>query len=1044
MVFQTELLKSFEAHCLRVAVEYNGQQVTYSELQELASKITTFIINQRCDELSVIGICIEDRLAQIASIIGCINARCVFVIIDPLIPKPRLNLMIKSADIKLLITSKNNSDNYISSDLQLFSNGECYEDIISAKNEPSKLNASNFRPDDNMYLYFTSGSTGQPKGILGRNDSLLQFIKWEIDCFEINENFRCSQFISPYFDAFLRDIFVPLLVGGTICVFEINEFSTPAKISSWIDENHINLIHCVPSVFRNINNEFINKNSFQSLKFILLSGERIIPAELRPWYNIFDERIQLVNLYGATETTMIRCYYKMTPSDVNKTRIPIGKPISETQVVILDHNQVPCKKLVNGEIYIVSNYLSNGYLSIEALNSEKFVRIDIDGVEQSRAFKTGDIGRFLVDGNIDLLGRLDRQLKLLGVRIEPDEIELTLMGSGLIGNAIVCKIGEDTANEYLAAFVEKGKQDISAVSIEIGLKQWLNNNLQGIMHPSRFIVVENFPLLPNGKIDYNKLTKQIPSEKQVIAPKNSVEEKLLKIWEEILGHQEISTDIDFQKMGGNSLSLMRLIGKISKEFSVKISLAELFKNLTIQSQAGLICKAEETNLYEIKPTARKSIYHTSKAQQRVYYNFELNKERKSYNLPLAWEINNFPDLEKIEYSFRELIKRHEILRTAFKIVDGEVMQFVEDDVPFKVEKIENKQGPISQVISDFIRPFDLSKPLLFRAGLVHHHDYRIFLIVDFHHIVCDGFSQILFLSDFTKIYYGQELTPLTIQYKDYAEWEKSFRDTQEYISHREYWLNSFDENIPSITLPSLNLSKKDLEDKGGNVIFAMEKENFLSIIQTGNSQISPFSLLYSFYSVFLYRLTAEEDIVIALANSGRMQDELQELMGMFVKTLPVRFKLNPALPFLETLNQLHQVLIDANSKQLYDLSDILNDLNKSRSKPIVELFKVAFVFQNFDAKNKFIDNGDFSPIEFENDNSKYPLTLFVSENETQFIFRFEYADAYFSNADVEYLAQQFQELILKIADDPNGAITDILSDMINLIPSSQNDITFNL
>lgn len=1037
MVFQLELLKSMGINSTRTAIESKKDTLLYSDLTEISNKITAFLLKKGLNNQTIIGISLQDKLDQISAVIGIANARCVFVPLDFSIPEKRMTAMLKDLDLQYLICSKSNDDRYPA--LKKF----FIEDILE---EPTLFSYQlpDYDDEDDLYVYFTSGSTGNPKGVMGKNASLLQFIRWEIEAFNIDQDFRCSQFISSYFDAFLRDIFVPLLVGGTVCIpHQQEDFLSPEKVTEWLEVNRINLVHCVPSLFRTINNDLLDASSFPDLKYVLLSGEKIIPSELSPWYHLFGERIQLVNLYGATESTMIRAYYRIKAEDVKSARIPIGVPIADTELVILNKALKPCSLLVPGDLYIVSRYLTKGYLNNPELTAQRFVTLNLDGAGAVIAFKTGDKARKLGNGTIDLIGREDRQVKLRGIRIELDEVEYVLMQSGWIANAIVMKNGDEGGNESLIAFVTKRELTVETPVLISELQQHLANYLPEYMFPSRFIVMSEFPLLTNGKVDIKRLNEElIPQD--MIAPGDEVEERLLVLWKDILGDRPISVEDSFQKMGGNSLSIMRLIGKISKEFGIKVSLSDLFEHLTIRKQAVLIHSSNKSNVFDIPRSMLKSAYHVSSAQERIYYNFELNKDRTSYNLPLAWEIKGVPDFDKIKSTFQALTERHEILRTEFKIENGALFQFVKDEIEFSLEFVENDGLSIQESIFKFIRPFDLNKAPLFRCGAIKLEDDRYLLVVDFHHIVCDGFSQLVLLSDFSGIYYGKELEPLTIQYKDYAEWEANFKTTREYIAHREFWLKNFDDEIPVLQLPTTSLSTEDLSDQGGNVIFEMEKSSLTPVFNcTDQENITVFSGLYALYFLFLCRLTGQEDITVGVAASGRMQDELQDLVGMFVKTLPIRYRLDPEISFSNLLKELHEFLIQANSKQVYDLSDILLELNNKRAIPIKSLFNVAFVFQNFEERERLKGKGEFVTYEFENSNSKYPLTLFISENDHSFVFRIEYANAYFSRADVEVLATQFRFLANEISENPQAKISDIIGGDVQKERITEKDITFN-
>ena len=1044
MTIQSALIRSLEINGDKTAIEHDGKMISYSALFTSADKVTSLLLNLHVDKETVIGVCLQDRTSIIASIIGIMNAGCVFVLLDDSLPRHRAAAMLADLNLQYAIVSGESAlvEETAKKGISLYT----FEDILLRPPDDSAGLAPypEYDRNDSLYIYFTSGSTGVPKGIVGKNCSLLQFLQWEIAAFGIKEGTRCSQFISPYFDAFLRDIFVPLLTGGVVCIPPSGkDFLLPERLVSWIDETCIQLIHCVPSLFRLLNNDSLEREHFRHLRYILLSGEKIVPSELTNWYNLFGPAIQLVNLYGATETTMIRSFYPISPEDVKGAKISIGSPIDDTELVVLDKDGKECRTLVPGELYIISEYVTKGYLNNPELTHERFLRLPAGALGDKIAFKTGDRARMLADSRIELLGREDRQVKLRGIRIELEEIESVLALSALVRNAAVIKQSEDNGDESLIAFIianNNGKREHEWLSI---VRQHLEGYLPEYMIPASLVELEEFSLLNNGKIDYNALGKHRHID-TIIEPVNEIESKILSIWKEILGDKPISTEYSFHKIGGNSLSIMKLIGRIYKEFNVRISLSELFNNLTIKKQAEFIKHSNKDLLYVISRSGKKNSYPLSSAQERMYYNQALNKENTSYNLPMAWEIKTGFDKEKIQRVFRSLIDRHEALRTEFRFENGELRQFIKNEVDFNIDEISAGEQDVDNAILDYIQPFDLGKAPLLRCGVISAGEGNKILVVDTHHIICDGMSQINLLSDFSSLYSGEELKPIDIQYKDYAEWESAFKATEEYFSHREFWLRSFEGEIPRIELPTINSAVNGLSDRGGCVTFEIHKATLASLLDhLHKEEMTLFSGLFSLYFIFLSSLTGQEDLVIGIATSGRMQQELEPVVGMFVKTLPIRYRMDPFLAFKDLLKDINRCLIQANSKQVYDLADIVIELNNNRAAPIKSLFDVVFVFQNFGESSRQKGNEEFPIYQFENSSSKYPLTLFASETENSFVFRCEYLSAYYTRSDIEILVTQFKSLAEKASGNLGTGIVGIIGSGEPATGMVAEDISFN-
>jgi len=1049
MIFQKELIRSLNTGGETVAIQSGEKRITYSKLLDTSNRITHFLLGKNIGRETTIGILLEERLDIIYSIIGVANARCVFVPIDSSLPKSRLKSIFSELSLEHVITSESLAPKSIEISNQYF-----LKNILDASFK-GPVNYPEYKEDDSLYVYFTSGSTGIPKGIIGKNCSLLQFLRWEIDTFEIDNSFKVSQFISPYFDAFLRDVFVPLLSGATLCVPPTEgDVLSAQKMRSWIEDFGISLIHCVPSLFRVLKDD-LAPNTFPTLRFILLSGEKIIPSELTDWYEIFEDRIQLVNLYGTTETTMIRSYYEIQPEDAHKSRMPIGKPISDTELVVVNKDLKPTGTLITGELLILSEYMTKGYLNNPELTAKKFITLNKGTTSEKRAFRTGDRARTLPSGNVELLGREDRQIKLRGIRIELDEVENLLSASELIKNIVVIPYSElfkelsgaETPREdkSLVAFViAKESKDNNTTFLE-DLEKHAKKHMPGYMVPDRFVKVDIFPLLPNGKINYagllNKLTETL---KKVVPPSDETEKKLLSVWKGILGTDVISTEDSFNKIGGNSLNIMRLISRIYTEFEVRMPLKEFFNRSTIKTQADYIRQSSRDNSFKISKTPLKPSYPLSSAQERMFFNYDLDRESTAYNLPVAFASNKPIDVEKVQEIFRELVQRHEVLRTVYRVENEEIRQVILDTIDFSIERVNGQD--ITSTLLNFVQPFNLSDGPVFRLGITNDKNGRNVLIFDIHHIACDGMSQITLFTEFLMLFNNQKLAPLEIQYKDYAAWEWNFKKTEDYQSQRKFWLNAFKSEVPSLEFPSVNnLLGHENSLEGGKVVLEINNETIQPLIDNlKNENITNFSVICSIYFVFLSQLTGQEDIVVGIASAGRFQKETEELLGMFSKTLPIRQKLDLSLTFKVLVRNIAAYWIEASSKQAYDLTDTLIELNKTREDQVKSLFDVMLVYQNFDQTKLSSQSSDFMYQEFDYPTVKYPLSLFVNEGGTSFNFTLEYASVFFSNEDASMLMEQLKELIFTISQNPDVGITQLIEGNTESFESIEGDFSIKL
>ncbi|MCU0289440.1 MAG: condensation domain-containing protein, partial [Acidobacteria bacterium] len=627
---QAIISDSFQKFKQNIAIEYGAVRLTYAELEHRATCISQLLAENNIEKENFIGVYCKDKANIISASIGILNRACTFVPLDVNLPVKRTEGAIKLANIRVILTDTG-LEAILDDMKERNPNIEHIFVIDTSFYQAFELNAVkdqntqyNYNLEDKVYVYFTSGTTGVPNVIVGKNESLVQFLTWEIEKFSIHEGYRISQLAAVGFDAFLRDIFVPLFVGGIVCIPGPTDME---RLVDWLDSNRINLVHCVPSVFRLFNVGELTGVNFAHLKYIVMSGEPLKPNELKRWYEIFGHRIQLVNYYGTSETTMAKTYHFIRPSEVEAERIPAGLPMRGARIIILDKHLKLCGKGIVGEIYIRTPYRTYGYLNAPGLNAERFIKNPLARDDMNLLHKTGDFGKELENGEIEVLGRVDRQVKIRGVRIELENIENCLLKHDKIEKAILINRKDKNGDNYLCAYIVYKKQvlpDTGKSSSTSALREHLAKELPGYMIPSYFVPLETVPLTPNGKIDTKALAlsdHEIKTDDGYIAPRNALEEKLVESWEEILGIDKelIGIDANFFQLGGHSLKVTTLLSKIHREMDVRVPLAEMFKTPTVRGLSAYIHGAAGDVSLAVEPTEAKEYYLLSSAQKRIYF-----------------------------------------------------------------------------------------------------------------------------------------------------------------------------------------------------------------------------------------------------------------------------------------------------------------------------------------------------------------------------------------------------------------------------------------
>jgi len=1060
LLLQHKLNESFANFSGNAALECGNRVVTYDELEKRANGMAKGIIGKGAPKEAFIGVLTDDPIDLITAIIGIVTAGGVFVPLDTRYPQKRLETMIDTTDIKWIIGDRTGYQKISASEAREKKTFEFIfiEDLCDSANENIAAGCCgkpevNYSPEDKIYIYFTSGTTGIPKGILGKNEGLTQFINWEIDTFCIDDTFRFSQFTNPGFDVFLRDIFVPLCAGGTICIPE-NILSEAEPLIHWIDRQQINLMHCVPSLFRVFCTDALEEKHFKTLKYVMFAGEKVIPGELKHWYDTFGERIQLVNLYGPTETTLAKLYYLIQPSDTDREVMPVGKHIKRARAIVLNENMELCDQLTTGEIYIRTPYRTFGYLNDPQLTAKKFIANPFGYDAGDLLYKTGDLGRLLPDGNIELLGRIDRQVKIRGIRIELDEIENVLIKYPAVREAVVIKKEIDGQHQYLAAGItlaqnrgNRENEDDDAFILEI--KGYLSEKFPESMIPADIIILEKIPRTPNGKVNYDEISQQVDMAKLAyVPPGNAVEEKLVDIWSEILRNKKIGVTNGFFQLGGNSLNIMTLIAKIHKEFDIRLTLAEIFRNPTIKKQAELIKGASEDTYVSIEAVEKKEYYALSSAQRRLYVIQQMDIENTAYNL---FEIYVTEELDRgrIEEAFRRLIKRHENLRTSFEIIDGIPVQRIHEIDDFAIEYYnaadtaqttdpEESEAACSMrcadIIENFIRPFDLSRAPLLRVGIIERGQNEHILAVDMHHVISDGRSHNVLTEEFVLLYSGQTLPPLRLQYKDYSQWQNSEGQQEVMKTQEMYWLKQFREEIPLLNLPTDYTRPGRLAVEGKRLAFQIEKESVGKLREIlSETETTLYMLLSAVYNVLLSIYTRQGDIIVGSPIGGRRHDNLQNIVGIFVNMLAMRNQTQPNKTFREFLNEVKDNSLNAFENQDYQFDELVDKLDIPRDlsrRPLVEtVFTLGNPINRVNPENpghQYHENGlKVRPYPHEFDNLMFDLTLDAVEEYDSIQGWFTYAAELFKRSTIELMKKHYIEILEQVVENINARLKDI-------------------
>jgi len=640
-------------------------------------------------------------------------------------------------------------------------------------------------------------------------------------------------------------------------------------------------------------------------------------------------------------------------------------------------------------------------------------------------YRTGDLVRWLPGGCIDFLGRIDSQVKLRGFRVELGEIEKRLQGHEDVKGVVVTINKNKEGDKYLCAYIvpnSPGSAAENQASVS-RLREYLSGELPDHMIPTYFIPLERLPLTPNGKIDTRALPEPKAGEAgaNYTVARNLVEEKLVKIWSEVLDIEKevIGIDDNFFGLGGHSLKAAILTASIHKALNVEIPLTQVFLAPTIRGLSGYIERnggLTESRCASVEAAEKKEYYPQSPVQRRIYVMQQAEKNAVHYNLPTAVRLEGETDTRKLEETFGKLIKRHESFRTGFEMVNEELVQRIHREAVFEMkyydtaEEVEHANR--QEIIENFIRPFDLGQPALLRAALVKIEEKKHILIVDMHHIMTDGTSMGVFVKDFMAFYDGQELPPLKIHYKDYWEWRNRRKETEYTQRLGEYWRKMFAGDVAVLDL-SIDYPRPEIRDfAGGTLHFQAGTRETGALKKLAlENKTTLFVVLLSIYNVLLSKLSGQEDILVGIVTAGRRHADLKQIIGMFINTLPIRSCPVGDSTFTGFLEMVKERVLEAFENQDYPVEDILDTVTADKDMDRDRLYSTVFSLQNIEIPELEIPALKLKPYEIENKTSKFDILLVAVEKGGKLLFAFEYRTKLFKRSTIESFIKYFKEIV---------------------------------
>jgi len=1012
------------------AAVFGETTLSYLDLDRKANQLARHLQSFGVGPEIRVAMCLERGLDMLIAILGTLKAGGAYVPLDPAYPRERLEFMLEDAEPAVLLTQTKFRDSFTGTQSTVVClDGEESRQI--ARHSPGPLECK-VSADNLAYIIYTSGSTGRPKGVLITHAGLCNVIAECTRRFQAGPGCRVAQLASLSFDASVLEIFMPLCTGGQLHVVDQETLLSSSRFAGLLQEQGINIALGAPSVF----NILPREQEFPDLRVMIVGGEVCPPAAAARW----ARGRKLFNVYAPTESTIFSTTFQCTGQ--SKYSPFVGKPIGNTRVYILDENLIPVPVGVPGEIYLGGIGIARGYWNRPELTAERFVPDPFSGSAAARLYRSGDLARYMHDGNLDFLGRVDHQVKLRGFRIELGEIEANLLQHESVREAVVVLWEEGNDKKLVAYVVLKKDAEVQANALRV----WLQKRLPEYMVPAAMMVLEDMPRMVNGKVERRALpapTQDADATRNYAAPRNEMEEAICRIWAETLGIERVGIEESFFDLGGHSLLATRVMSQVRSEFGVEVPLRVLFEQPTV---AGFALEVEklmregQTSELSISPVERGADIPLSYAQRRLWFVHQLQPDSIAYNAPFNFRLVGDLDRSLLQKCLTEIVRRHEILRTTFPAHEGEPIQRIHPPAPVMLPVVDlsgiearHRSGLARQLRQmEAERPLNLAQYSIFEAKLLKLSESDHELLTTMHHMVNDGWSSGIFVHELTALWtaYKQgKPSPLPepkIQYADYAVWQRRWLETEVLDKQMPYWRKQLSGSTV-LDLPTDYPRKPIANHPGATLPFALSRARSESIAELGRQEgATVFMVMLAAFQWLLSRLSGQEDVSIGTVIANRNRKETESLMGCFVNTLVLRTDVSGGPTFRELVKRVRELTLSAYAHQDVPFEKLVEELNPERDLLRSPLFQVRFALDNGTGASLDLAGLQVENIEMELPQIKFDLTLLVQESADRELKGYlVYAADLFQVAGMARLLERYALLLQRALAAPDSPLPHI-------------------
>ncbi|PHM39143.1 Amino acid adenylation [Xenorhabdus mauleonii] len=1019
-----------------IAVVYEKQVISYAELNRRANRLAHHLIELGVQPDERVALCMERSPDMIIGLLAVLKAGGAYVPLDPTYPTDRLTYMLEDAAPVALLTQNSlveKVEKLVSSIPVVLLDKATYLAIQPDINPNIAVLGLTSR--HLAYVIYTSGSTGQPKGVMIEHRSVLRLIIHN-GFADIGPDDCIAHCANISFDAATWEVWSGLVHGARILLIPEKTLLHPAEFGQCLSSESVSALFLTTALF----NQYAGliAPSLSGLRYVLFGGEQ---ADNRSAIRLRAEHApkHLLHVYGPTETTTFATAYDMPLLEGEDRKLPIGKPINNTRIYILDGQGQPVPPGAAGEIYIGGDGVARGYLNRPELTAERFLVDPFVSETDARMYKTGDLARWLPDGNIEYLSRNDFQVKLRGFRIELGEIENALTAHPQIKQAVVMA-REHNGHKTLAAYLVTDGALSDDLFSNQALIAHLSDRLPDYMIPANFTRLDSIPLTLNGKLDRRALPEPTWENKNsYVAPRNALETQLCAIWQDVFGLEHVGIEDNFFRIGGNSLLAIKLTAAIRQRLATDITLAQLFEQKTIAGLATLIQQPEQQSCIVI-PHLMTEHYPLSFAQERMLFIEQFEQGTDAYHIPYLVQLDNDACLPLLEAAINQLAERHSVLKMVYlNRDDGQIhQQKLDTHLPIQsMPPCDDADRLLDTVCAEIATPFDLSTEPSLR--LRHYRvDNQHYLLMLWHHIAFDGWSVDIFMDELAQIYRAlsegsdNPLPPLEITYSDYAAWQRDYLHGGIGEHQLAYWQQTLAGHEP-LALSTDHSRPAQVNYQGRDVNFTLEETLSNQLRALAKAQETTlYTVLLSAFYVTLAKLSGQEDIVVGTPTDNRHHAQTQPLIGMFVNSLILRAQLQQTASVETLIGQIHQLVAEAKTHQDIPFEQLVEALGIERDTSRHPIFQVVFTLDNFDESQPDKLHLPFRPVALAEplySPAKFDMSLFLSDGQTHITGCLNYAVSLFNESTIVRLAGIYQHVLAAFVADQKQSLSelDILS-----------------